>query len=402
MKALSNEGYTIPTPIQEQSIPIVLDRKDLLACAQTGTGKTAAFALPILQLLEEEIHAGPRNIKALVLTPTRELAIQIDESFAAYGKYLGLRSLVIFGGVSQHAQTDALRKGVDILIATPGRLLDLIDQRFINLQHIRLFVLDEADRMLDMGFINDVKKIITKLPQKRQTLFFSATMPPEISKLAESILKNPVKVAVTPISTTAEKVTQGLYFVERGDKRSLLLHLLKGKTIQNALVFTRTKHGADKVAKELNRANIEAEAIHGNKSQLARQRALTLFKSGRIRVLVATDIAARGIDVEDLSHVINFELPNIPETYVHRIGRTGRAGASGIALSFCDSEEREFLRDINKLITPSIPVIEDHPFHMVKRDYNQAVVNQRNLPARPANTGYSSQRNWNNRDSFNK
>lgn len=395
LKALKNEGYTNPTPIQEQSIPIVLDRKDLLGCAQTGTGKTAAFAIPILQILQEEKTAGPHHIKALILTPTRELAIQIDESFAAYGKYLGLKHLVVFGGVSQHAQVNALRNGVDILIATPGRLLDLIDQGFISLQRIGLFVLDEADRMLDMGFIHDVKKIITKLPAKRQTLFFSATMPAEISKLAESILRNPVKVAITPVSTTAEKVTQGLYFVERNDKRSLLLHLLKDNTIQNALVFTRTKHGADKVVKDLNRANILAEAIHGNKSQSARQRALMLFKTGRIRVLVATDIAARGIDVEDLSHVINYELPNIPETYVHRIGRTGRAGASGIALSFCDSEEREFLRDINKLISPSIPVIADHPYPMgVTNNFRPQRPVQRHVPTRSPNN-FQRERNYN-------
>ena len=364
LQALKAEGYTTPTPIQEQSIPGILKRNDLLGCAQTGTGKTAAFAIPILQLLQEEKVSGPKQIRALVLTPTRELAIQIDESFAAYGKQLNLRHLVVYGGVSQLAQTNALRNGVDILIATPGRLLDLIDQRYISLQHIKMFVLDEADRMLDMGFIHDVKKLITKLPAKRQTLFFSATMPPEISRLAETILSNPVKVAITPVATTAEKVTQGLYFVDRNDKRSLLMHILKNSEVKSALVFTRTKHGADKVVKDLNRANIQAEAIHGNKSQMARQRALTLFKTGRIRVLVATDIAARGIDVEDLTHVINYELPNIPETYVHRIGRTGRAGASGIALSFCDAEEREYLRDINKLIGKAIPVLEDNPFPM--------------------------------------
>ncbi len=398
LKALKNEGYTNPTPIQEQSIPIVLHRKDLLACAQTGTGKTAAFAIPILQILKEEKTAGPIHIKALVLTPTRELAIQIDESFAAYGKFLGLKHLVVFGGVSQHAQVNALRNGVDILIATPGRLLDLVDQGFISLQRISMFVLDEADRMLDMGFIHDVKKIITKIPAKRQTLFFSATMPPEISKLAESILRDPLKVAITPISTTAEKVTQGLYFVDRNDKRSLLLHLLKDNAIQNALVFTRTKHGADKVVKDLNRANISAEAIHGNKSQTARQRALMLFKTGRIRVLVATDIAARGIDVEDLSHVINYELPNIPETYVHRIGRTGRAGASGIALSFCDSEEREFLRDINKLISPSIPIITDHPYPMPVSNNSfrpQQRPMQRNAPSRNTPSNFLRERNYN-------
>jgi ATP-dependent RNA helicase RhlE len=369
---LDNEGYTIPTPIQEQAIPIILDRKDLLGCAQTGTGKTAAFALPILQLLcedsaglKEETRPGTtRPIRTLVLTPTRELAIQIDDSFGAYGKYTGMKHTVIFGGVPQHAQVQALREGVDILVATPGRLLDLIDQRHINLQHIKYFVLDEADRMLDMGFIHDVRKLLTKLPQKKHSLFFSATMPPEIQKLANTILVNPSKVEVTPESTTAETVQQSLYFVEKKDKRSLLLHILKDTDIPTALVFTRTKHGADKVAQGLVRAGIRAEAIHGNKSQNARQKALQNFKSRHTRILVATDIAARGIDIDELTHVINYELPNVPETYVHRIGRTGRAGASGIALSFCDQEETEFLRDIQKLIARPIPVVEDHPHVM--------------------------------------
>jgi len=367
LRALKAEGYTQPTPIQEQAIPIILQRKDLLGCAQTGTGKTAAFAIPILQLLhQDELYKkGPAGIKTLILTPTRELAIQIGESFTAYGKYLKIRHTVIFGGVSQKSQTDALRSGVDILIATPGRLLDLMNQRYVHLQHINTFVLDEADRMLDMGFIHDVKKIIAKLPSKRQTLFFSATMPGEISKLADTILTNPVRVQVTPVSSTANTVVQSVYFVEKSDKRSLLLHLLKQQSIETALVFTRTKHGADKVAKDLNRAGVQAEAIHGNKSQNARQRALSNFKAKQTRVLVATDIAARGIDIDDLSHVVNYELPNIPETYVHRIGRTGRAGASGIALSFCDTEEKEFLRDIHKLIARTIPVVEDHPYHSV-------------------------------------
>lgn len=366
LKALKAEGYTKPTPIQEQAIPVVLKRNDLLGCAQTGTGKTAAFAIPILQIIhQDELYKkGPAGIKALILTPTRELAIQIGESFAAYGKYLRLKHTVIFGGVSQKAQTDALRAGVDILIATPGRLLDLMSQRYVNLQHIKLFVLDEADRMLDMGFIHDVKKVITKLPEKRQTLFFSATMPPEIQKLSNTILVNPVKVEVTPVSSTANTIRQSVYFVEKGDKKKLLNHLLKDRTIVSALVFTRTKHGADKVAKDLTKSGIHAQAIHGNKSQNARQSALTNFKSGNTRVLVATDIAARGIDVDDLSHVINFELPNIPETYVHRIGRTGRAGASGIAISFCDEEEKEYLRDIQKLIGKEIPVVKDQPYAM--------------------------------------
>ncbi|MEO7530872.1 MAG: DEAD/DEAH box helicase, partial [Sediminibacterium sp.] len=323
LKALETEGYTTPTPIQEQSIPIVLQGRDLLGCAQTGTGKTAAFAIPMLQLLDASKKANPTNkgIKALILTPTRELAIQIDESFAAYGKNLNLKHLVIFGGVSQGPQTSALRNGVDVLIATPGRLLDLVQQRYINLSQIEIFVLDEADRMLDMGFIHDVKKIVTIIPTKRQTLFFSATMPAEIAKLSNTILNNPAKVEVTPVSSTAETIQQAMYFVEKENKKHLLIHLLKDKEIKSALVFTRTKHGADKVVKELSRVGVGAEAIHGNKSQNARQRALSNFKSGHTRVLVATDIAARGIDVDDLSHVINYELPNVPETYVHRIGR---------------------------------------------------------------------------------
>jgi ATP-dependent RNA helicase RhlE len=372
LKALQEEGYTTPTPIQQQAIPIILNRQDLLGCAQTGTGKTAAFALPLLQILHTDAtanhgadgHKGVVPIKALILTPTRELAIQIEESFRAYGKHVGLRHLVIFGGVPQHAQVQALQRGVDILVATPGRLLDLMEQRYVSLRDIRFFVLDEADRMLDMGFVHDVKRIIAKLPQKRQTLFFSATMPPEIQRLAATILVNPQKVEVTPESTTAETVTQFLYFVDRKDKRSLLLHILNSPSIPTALVFTRTKHGADKVAQGLNRAGVRAEAIHGNKSQNARQSALLNFKNRRTRVLVATDIAARGIDIEELTHVINYELPNVPETYIHRIGRTGRAGASGIALSFCDAEEKEYLRDIQKLITRPIPIAEDNPFAM--------------------------------------
>ncbi len=371
LRALNTEGYTTPTPIQEQSIPIILDRKDLLGCAQTGTGKTAAFAIPILQILSADKHLDkePRAIKTLILTPTRELAIQIGESFAAYGKHTGLRHAVIFGGVSQGPQTTKLKAGVDILIATPGRLLDLITQKFVHLHYLKIFVLDEADRMLDMGFINDVKKIITKIPQKRQTLFFSATMPQEIQKLANTILSNPLKVEVTPVSSTADTIEQALYFVEKGDKKKLLIHLLKDEIIKSALIFARTKHGADKITKDLVKAGIKSEAIHGNKSQNARQNALTNFKKGTIRTLVATDIAARGIDIDELSHVVNFELPNIPETYVHRIGRTGRAGASGIALSFCDEEEMEYLKDIEKVIGKAIPVIEDQPYHMRNANY---------------------------------
>lgn len=366
LKALQAEGYTNPTPIQEQSIPTILTSRDLLGCAQTGTGKTAAFAIPMLQLLNKEHQntKGPRPIRALVLTPTRELAIQIEESFKAYGKNLALRHLVIFGGVGQKAQTDALHRGVDILIATPGRLLDLMNQGFVNLKDVEIFVLDEADRMLDMGFIHDVKKTIAKLPSQRQTLFFSATMPAEIQKLANTILTDPLKVEVTPVSSTAEKIEQSIYYVDKNDKKNLLIHILKDKTIATALVFTRTKHGADRIVKDLIKVGVKAEAIHGNKSQNARQRALTNFKAKTTRILVATDIAARGIDVDELTHVINYELPNVPETYVHRIGRTGRAGNSGISFSFCDGEEKEYLDDIEKLIAIKIPVREDHPYAM--------------------------------------
>ena len=365
LQALETEGYTQPTPIQEQAIPIVMARKDLLGCAQTGTGKTAAFAIPILQILHAE-HAerSHRHIKTLILTPTRELAIQIGESFTSYGRNLRQKHTVVFGGVPQGAQVQALNRGVDILIATPGRLLDLMNQGFINLTGISIFVLDEADRMLDMGFIHDVKRVIAKLPHKRQTLFFSATMPPEIQKLANTILVKPEIVAVTPPATTAELVQQSVYFVEKKDKRQLLLYVLQDKSIKNALVFTRTKHGADKVVKDLHKEGITAEAIHGNKSQNARQRALGNFKDGKIRVLVATDIAARGIDVDLLGHVINYEIPEVPETYVHRIGRTGRAGASGTAMSFCDDEEMQDWRNILKLTSQKIPVVEGHPYPM--------------------------------------
>ncbi|MCC8424031.1 DEAD/DEAH box helicase [Mucilaginibacter sp. UR6-11] len=366
LRALKTEGYTTPTPIQEQAIPIVLQRRDLLGCAQTGTGKTAAFSIPILQLLYQDRlqHKEQKTIKALILTPTRELAIQINESLAAYGKHTGLKHLVIYGGVSQNPQTEALRRGIDILVATPGRLLDLMNQRFVHLEHIKMLVLDEADRMLDMGFVNDVKKVIAKIPAKRQTLFFSATMPKEIQHLADSILTNPERVEVTPVSSTADTIAQELYYVEKNDKRSLLQHILKDKEIKTALVFTRTKHGADKVVKDLVKIGITAEAIHGNKSQNARQRALTNFKARTTRVLIATDIAARGIDIDELTHVINYEIPNIPETYVHRIGRTGRAGASGIAMTFCDQEEIDFLKDIHKLIGKEIPINDAHPYVM--------------------------------------
>jgi len=349
--ALDKKGYTEPTPIQQQSIPHVLDGKDIFGCAQTGTGKTAAFALPILQLLDSKREANkPRVIKALILAPTRELALQISENFSAYGKNLGISHCTIFGGVSQNPQTQALRRGVDVLVATPGRLLDLMNQGFIKLNNVEHFVLDEADRMLDMGFINDIKKVIAKLPVKRQTLFFSATAAPNIMKLANTILVDPVHVAVTPVSSTATLVSQSVYYVKKENKRLLLKHLLNGGTIEHALVFTRTKHGADKVAKDLSSAGISAEAIHGNKSQGARERALKGFKNRSIRILVATDIASRGIDVDKLSHVINYEMPEQAETYVHRIGRTGRAGSSGVAMSFCTQDEMPYLKDINKLI----------------------------------------------------
>ncbi|MCB9274556.1 MAG: DEAD/DEAH box helicase [Lewinellaceae bacterium] len=362
-RALKTAGYKKPTPIQAQSIPVALQGRDLLACAQTGTGKTAAFAIPILQLMQgKKSDSRNRNPRALILAPTRELAIQIGESFDAYGKYLSLRHTVIFGGVSQHAQTRSLQAGIDILVATPGRLLDLMNQGFIHLDDIEFFVLDEADRMLDMGFIHDVKRVIRQLPDRRQTLFFSATMPPAVADLANGILNRPQKVAVDPVSSTAERVEQAVYFVGKKQKRDLLVHLLRTEDIPTALVFTRTKHGANKVVKDLDKKGIRAEAIHGNKSQNARQQALANFKARRTRVLVATDIAARGIDVEELTHVINYDLPNISETYVHRIGRTGRAGASGIAYSFCDEEEKAYLKDIQKLINQRIPVAAGHPF----------------------------------------
>jgi len=407
LKALIHEGYTTPTPIQEQAIPPILQRSDLLGCAQTGTGKTAAFAIPMLQLMHEEQQQqsskGRRNIQALILTPTRELAIQIEESFKAYGKYLDLRQLVIFGGVSQFNQVNSLRRGIDILVATPGRLLDLMNQGHISLRDIKFFVLDEADRMLDMGFVHDVKRIIAKLPSKRQTLFFSATMPPEIQQLANVLLTDPVKVAVTPVSSTVEIIQQSLYFVEKQNKNPLLKHILDDQSIKTALVFTRTKHGADKIAKELSRSGIRAEAIHGNKSQNARQTALSNFKSRVTRVLVATDIAARGIDIDELTHVVNYDLPNVPETYVHRIGRTGRAGASGIAISFCDHEEKAFLRDIQKVINKSIPVVAEHPYVMTNNQMQFAQVqrpSQRpSFQKRPNGNGSGGNRNGNNQNS---
>ncbi len=378
LRAVKNEGYTTPTPIQAEAIPLVLNRRDILGCAQTGTGKTAAFAIPMIQLLSQERNANPakRAIRALILTPTRELAIQIDESFASYGRHTSLRHHVIFGGVNQNSQVNALRNGLDILVATPGRLLDLINQRHVNLDSIQFFVLDEADRMLDMGFVNDVKKVLARLPRKRQSLFFSATMPPAIIQLADTILVNPAKVSVTPVSSTVDAINQSVYFVDKKNKKNLLIEVLKGDTIDRALVFTRTKHGADKVSRDLSRAGILAEAIHGNKSQNARQKALSNFKSRQTRVLVATDIAARGIDIDDLSHVINFELPNMPESYVHRIGRTGRAGANGSAIAFCDAEEKEYLRDIQRLIGQQIPEKDNLLFPLMNHTVTKAVPQQ--------------------------
>lgn len=360
LEALKKAGYQEATPIQSQAIPIILEGKDILGCAQTGTGKTAAFAIPIIQRLAAQPKS--RAIKALILTPTRELAIQIQENLDIYSQFTELRNVVIFGGVSQVPQVEKIKKGVDIIVATPGRLMDLMNQNWIKLNELQILVLDEADRMLDMGFVQDVKRIIAKIPAKRQTLFFSATMPKEIMALANSILQNPEKVEVAPISSTAEKIDQTVFCVETSNKRALLAHLLKEKNVVSALVFTRTKHGADKVVKDLLRIGVSTEAIHGNKSQNARQRALNNFKDGETRVLVATDIAARGIDVDNLSHVINYELPNVPETYVHRIGRTGRAGASGIAYSFCDAEEQSYLKDIEKLIGKPVPKGHINPF----------------------------------------
>lgn len=385
LKALSKEGYTQPTPIQEQSIPLVLNGHDLLACAQTGTGKTAAFSIPILQrLAEKPDNSNRRKIRALIVTPTRELAIQIGESITAYGSELALRSTVIFGGVSQLNQVNRIKNGVDVLVATPGRLIDLCAQGEISLAHLEVFVLDEADRMLDMGFIHDVKRILKLIPDNRQSLFFSATMPPVIVELAGTILRNPKKVEVTPPSSTVEKIDQEIYFVDKNNKNALLLHVLEDATIKSALVFTRTKYGADKVTRLLQKHKIKAEAIHGNKAQNARQRALTNFKSGETRVLVATDIAARGIDVDALAFVVNFEIPNIPETYVHRIGRTGRAGLDGTAISFCDQEEVAYLKDIEKLIRIQIPRNLNHPFPMDELPNMDAKVNP-NKPKKAKN-----------------
>ena len=388
LKALAEEGYESPSPIQEKAIPPALDGRDVLGCAQTGTGKTCAFAAPILQRLDGEKVSG-RPIRALVLTPTRELALQIQESFAAYGRHLPLRSAVIFGGVGQAPQVEQLKKGVDILVATPGRLGDLYGQKLIDLSRLEIFVLDEADRMLDMGFIHDVRRILGWLPKKKQTLFFSATMPPEVRGLVDGLLVNPVKVAVNPVSSPVEIIEQKLYYVDRGNKTRLLAHLIRELDVKNALVFTRTKHGANKVAGDLAKAGISAAAIHGNKSQTARQQALADFKAGRVQALVATDIAARGLDIEELSHVFNYNLPDVPETYVHRIGRTGRAGRGGTAVSFCDINEKEELKAIEKLIGKAVPVVENHPWPMeilepAPKDKKGRAVNPEDAEARAA------------------
>jgi ATP-dependent RNA helicase RhlE len=409
LKALQTEGYTKPTPIQEQAIPILLEGKDLLGVAQTGTGKTAAFGIPILHHLYERISLSQnkRKVKALVVTPTRELAIQIGESFTAYGRHTGLRNTVIFGGVKQGKQVNALRAGVDIIIATPGRLLDLMNQGFITFRDLEFVVLDEADQMLDMGFIHDIKKIIAKLPPKRQSLFFSATMPKSIVELSRKMLGEFERVTIKPEQATAEKVEQGVYFVSKPNKPKLLVHLLEQRPSDSVLVFSRTKHGANKIVKKLDQAGIRSAAIHGNKSQAARQKALGAFKDGKLKVLVATDIAARGIDVEELSLVVNYDLPNVSETYVHRIGRTGRASASGIALSFCDREERPYLRDIEKLIKQQVPRMPEHQFLDNGDDDQQETESQqrpqqRNSRPNPNrnrnNSGNSNFRGKNNRN----
>lgn len=399
-KALQEEGYTQPTPIQQQAIPSILQGRDLLGTAQTGTGKTAAFAIPILQNLTQK-NLRNNQIKALILTPTRELAIQIEESFNAYGRHLKMRNLVVFGGVKQGAQEAALKRGVDILVATPGRLLDFISQGIISLKNLEIFVLDEADRMLDMGFVHDVKRIVKLLPQQRQTLFFSATFPDEIKTLANSILNNPVKVAVAPVSATADTIQQKVYFVDKENKLELLTHILQNDISDSVLVFSRTKHGADKIARKLQSHKISAEAIHGNKSQNQRQNALHNFKSGKTRILVATDIAARGIDIDELKYVVNFELSDVSETYVHRIGRTGRAGADGSSISFVDGLDLINLKSTEKLIGKKIPVEKDHPFHtdnlvVEKRDSNNKSFTPRQRPQAKENIGFKKPNNKSN------
>lgn len=369
LRALKEEKYTEPTSIQVKAIPLILKRNDVLGSAQTGTGKTAAFAIPILQHLffDRQQNNSPRKIKSLIVTPTRELAIQIAESFTTYGKFTGIKNTVVFGGVKQGAQTNALRKGVDILVATPGRLLDLINQGFIRLNDVEYFVLDEADRMLDMGFINDIRKIIAKLPTKRQSLFFSATMPGNIVELSRKILRNPMKVDVSPISSTAETIKQYLYYTNRSSKKDLLRHILQYQKIDQVLLFSRTKRGADKIDRDLKKYKIKSAAIHGDKEQNQRQKVLAQFKAGEIRVLVATDIAARGIDIDKLKYVINYDIPNIAETYVHRIGRSGRAGEEGNAISLCEPEENAYIKDIEKLINQKIELVKENPYPQTEK-----------------------------------
>lgn len=374
LKVLKEINYSEPTEIQEKAIPLVLKRRDILGSAQTGTGKTAAFAIPIIQLIHkiESQGRGRPEIRALIVTPTRELAIQIDENIRAYSKYTIVKHAVIFGGVKQGKQVSSLRNGVHILVATPGRLLDLISQGIISLDTLKIFVLDEADRMLDMGFINDIKKLLKIIPKKRQSLFFSATIPDNIVKLSNSILDNPLKIEVSPVSSAAETIQQYVYFTNRTDKNKLLLHILKDKDIDQVLLFSRTKHGADRIARNLKKKGIQAQAIHGDKAQNQRQKALKSFKEGRLRVLVATDIAARGIDIDKLKYVINFDVPNVPETYVHRIGRSGRAGEDGIAISICEPEENAYIRDVERLIKKKIKVIKDSPFPQTEKPMTAA------------------------------
>ena len=402
MKALVCEGYTEPTPIQEKAIPPLLEGRDLLGCAQTGTGKTAAFAIPIIQnLYKDKLTAkGPRNIKALIITPTRELAAQIESSFTAYGAFTGLKHAVIFGGVSQIPQVQKLRAGIDVLVATPGRLIDLMNQKLVDFRHVSYFVLDEADRMLDMGFLHDIERIISVLPVKRQTMLFSATMPPEIEKLTRKILTSPVKVKVTPSSSTVDIIEQSVYFVNKSNKTKLLIHLLENKEIYSALVFSRTKHGANKIAKDLTQAGELCDVIHANKSQSARQLALSRFKEGKSRVLVATDIVGRGIDIDQLSLVVNYDLPEVPEDYVHRIGRTGRAGLGGDAIAFCDYPEKKLLLQIEKLTGKRISIVNDHPYPLVPQgeDIHAEVVNRKPARKKPA-AYYSNYRNRKNKDS---
>jgi len=412
LKAVGNEGYTSPTPIQEQSIGHVLEGRDLLGVAQTGTGKTAAFALPILDRLGKAAaghhKVRGRQARVLVLSPTRELATQIAESFSTYGRHTGLRQAVIYGGVSQHPQAKAVRDGVDILVATPGRLMDLMDQKLVTLSGIEILVVDEADRMLDMGFIRDIRKIVSKLPAKRQTLMFSATMPADIRQLADSILSNPVRVQVAAKNAAADTVEQSVYFVEKRNKPALLKHVIEQNGMTRALVFTRTKHGADKVARHLSKSGIRAEAIHGDKSQNARQRALVNFKSNKPPILVATDVAARGLDIDEVSHVVNYDMPNVPETYVHRIGRTGRAGAAGIAVSFCDHDEREHLREIEKLLRKKTTICNDHPVYTAKEPSASGGHSQKSQrpagppPRKPHSAGPADQRQRSRRRKFGK